>query len=206
MSAQTNRGEQTRAAIIEAAHGLFLQQGYSGTGMRQIATAAGVQPASIYNHFTNKEAIFAAVAAEYGIYHAYEEALSQATGSTVEELIVDLARRIAAALTERKGDLRLLFVDIVELDGQTSHAAFQQILPVVLDFTQRLYALDAGQRLIADIPPMTLMRALLGLFVSYFMMETVLGLDDTALTDERWVEHFVRIFLYGAVRRPGGSG
>jgi AcrR family transcriptional regulator len=203
MSTQTTRGEQTRAAIIEAAHELFLQQGYSGTGMRQIAAAAGIQAASIYNHFPSKEAIFAAVAEEYGIYHAYAEATSQATGDTVETLIADLAHHLAGELTRRKGDLRLLFVDVVELDGRTSREAFQQIVPTILDFVQRLYALDADRHVLAnDVPPLTLMRALLGLFVSYFMMEMILTPDDPAVVDEHWVEHFTRIFLYGALRRP----
>jgi len=203
MSAQTIRGKETRAAIIEAAHELFLQQGYSGTGMRQIAAAAGVQAASIYNHFPNKEAIFAAVAEEYGIYHAYAEALSQATGDAAEELIADQARRFADGLAQHADDLRLLFVDVVELDGQTSRTAFQRVIPIMRDFMQRLYALDADRHaLVDDVPPPTLMRALLGLFVSYFMTEMVLAPGELGLTDERWVEHFVRIFLYGALRRP----
>ncbi|MBU0494668.1 MAG: TetR/AcrR family transcriptional regulator [Chloroflexi bacterium] len=203
MNPPTTQGEQTRAAIIEAAHGLFLQQGYNGTGMRQIAQAAGIQPASIYNHFTNKEAIFAEVAKEYGIYQAYAEALSQATGDTVADLIADQARRFAAGLAQRADDLRILFVDVVELDGQTSRAAFEQAMPFMVEFMQRLYALAPdGQALVDDIPPPTLMRALLGMFVSYFMTQLVLAPDDPALSDERWVEHFTRIFLYGALRRP----
>ena len=57
-----------------------------------------------------------------------------------------------------------------------------------------------GRVLVDDIPPATLMRALLGLFVSYFMTELVLAPDDPALVDGDWVEHFVRIFLYGVTR------
>lgn len=204
MNPLTTQGEQTRAAIVEAAHDLFLQQGYNGTGMRQIAQAAGIQPASIYNHFPNKEAIFAEVAREYGIYQAYAEALSQATGDTVADLIADQAQRLAAGLAQRADDLRILFVDVVELDGQTSRAAFEQAMPFMAEFMQRLYALDPdGRILVDDIPPPTLMRALLGMFVSYFMTQLVLAPDDPALSDEHWVEHFTRIFLYGALRRPG---
>jgi len=205
MSAQTTRGEETRAAIIDAAHELFLQQGYSGTGMRQIASVAGIQPASIYNHFPNKEALFAEVAREYGIYHAYADALSQATGETAADLIADQARRFAAGMAQRADDLRILFVDVVELDGQASRAAFEEAMPFMVEFMQRLYALvpdPNGQALVDDIPPPTLMRALLGMFVSYFMTELVLAPDDPALIDEQWVEHFTRIFLYGALRRP----
>ncbi|MBI3241616.1 MAG: TetR family transcriptional regulator, partial [Chloroflexi bacterium] len=35
-----SKGEQTYAAIIEAAYALFLKKGYHGTSMRQIAERA----------------------------------------------------------------------------------------------------------------------------------------------------------------------
>ena len=55
------KGERTRAEIVHAAHGLFLEKGYSGASMRQIAVRAGIALSGIYNHFDSKEDIFAAV-------------------------------------------------------------------------------------------------------------------------------------------------
>ena len=51
-----SRGERTRAEIIQAAHDLFIQQGYHGTSMRQIAGQAGIALGGLYNHFESKEA------------------------------------------------------------------------------------------------------------------------------------------------------
>ena len=36
------RGEQTRQAILQAAHDLFIKQGYHGTSMRQITREADI--------------------------------------------------------------------------------------------------------------------------------------------------------------------
>ena len=47
----------TRAAIRDAAHELFLQQGYAGTTIRDIADAAGVAPQTVYSRFGSKAAI-----------------------------------------------------------------------------------------------------------------------------------------------------
>ena len=63
------RGEQTRQAIIQAAHDLFLQQGYHGTSMRQIARNAEIALGGLYNHFASKEEVFEAVFLEYHPYH-----------------------------------------------------------------------------------------------------------------------------------------
>ena len=54
-----------RQAILDAAKQLFLQQGYEGTSMDAIASAAGVSKLTLYSHFTDKETLFAcAVAAK----------------------------------------------------------------------------------------------------------------------------------------------
>jgi AcrR family transcriptional regulator len=53
-----SKGKNSRANILRAAHDLFLQQGYHGTSMRQIAEGAGTALGAIYNHFPGKETIF----------------------------------------------------------------------------------------------------------------------------------------------------
>jgi len=46
-------------AIREAAAALFLEKGYQGTSMDEIAAAAQVSKQTIYTHFANKEELFA---------------------------------------------------------------------------------------------------------------------------------------------------
>lgn len=48
-----------REAILDAAMQLFGKQGYSGTSMRDIASAVGVLPGSLYAHIASKEALLA---------------------------------------------------------------------------------------------------------------------------------------------------
>lgn len=58
MSTQPSTGKQR---ILAAAGDLFLSKGYGETSLREIAAAAGIQPASIYHHFSSKEVLFTAV-------------------------------------------------------------------------------------------------------------------------------------------------
>lgn len=51
----------TRDRILDAAEALFAQSGYDGVSMRDLAAAAGLQPASLYNHFASKQALYEAV-------------------------------------------------------------------------------------------------------------------------------------------------
>jgi len=54
--------EQTgRNRVLDAAAELFVAQGYAGTTLREIASAAGIKAGSIYHHFDSKEALFVAI-------------------------------------------------------------------------------------------------------------------------------------------------
>ena len=55
--AARRRGAGTRAAIDDASVDLFAELGYHAASMRQIATAAGIQPGAIYHWYESKEAI-----------------------------------------------------------------------------------------------------------------------------------------------------
>jgi len=59
------RAERTadkRAAVLEAAAKVFLGGGYLGASMDEIADLAGVSKQTVYTYFSNKEALFTAMA------------------------------------------------------------------------------------------------------------------------------------------------
>lgn len=50
-----------RRRVLDAAADLFVAQGFAGTTLRQIASAAGIKAGSIYHHFDSKDDLFVAV-------------------------------------------------------------------------------------------------------------------------------------------------
>lgn len=56
-----NRGQETKEKILNAAISLFSDGVYDRVTMKEIATNAGVKPASIYNHFASKEELLAEI-------------------------------------------------------------------------------------------------------------------------------------------------
>ena len=47
----------TRAAILDAATTLFLERGFDGVSVREIADKADVSPKTVFTHFPQKEAL-----------------------------------------------------------------------------------------------------------------------------------------------------
>ncbi len=55
---------EKRVAVLEAAMALFPSRGYDGVSMDLIAQTAGVSKLTVYNHFADKESLFAAAVTE----------------------------------------------------------------------------------------------------------------------------------------------
>ena len=51
--------EQTRARLLDAAETLFAENGFDGTSLRSITSAAGANLAAVNYHFQSKEGLIA---------------------------------------------------------------------------------------------------------------------------------------------------
>ncbi|EPD56895.1 MULTISPECIES: TetR/AcrR family transcriptional regulator [Streptomyces] len=71
--AETPKGQQTRAKLLEAAEAEFSEHGLAGARVDRIAERSGVNKQRIYAYFGNKEALFAAVMAK--VYAHMSEAV-----------------------------------------------------------------------------------------------------------------------------------
>lgn len=61
---RAQRARETRAALLEAATTLFIEQGWARTGMRDVAKRAGVAVETLYSHFSSKRVLLDAVVDE----------------------------------------------------------------------------------------------------------------------------------------------
>lgn len=196
-----SQGEQTREVIAAAAHQLFLEQGYHGTSMRQIASATGLALGGIYNHFDSKEQIFSEVLIAHHPYLDVLPALQAAQGETVEEFVRDAANRLVSNLDERLDFLKLLFIELVEFNGTHFPQIFELFYPEVIGFAEKF---TREQTELRDIPGPILVRAFIGMFFSYFMTEMLFGQYLPPGSNENVLEYFIEIFLDG-VRLPGAQ-
>jgi TetR/AcrR family transcriptional repressor of mexJK operon len=63
-SPESSPQSSSRQRIVDIARRLFIEDGYLGVSMQQIADIAGLRKASLYHHFRSKESLFADVMAE----------------------------------------------------------------------------------------------------------------------------------------------
>ncbi len=201
---EPSKGERTRQAILDAAEGLILAQGYHATSMRQIATEAGIAVGGIYNHFENKAAIFAALLERHQPYSHIAARLSELPDdATVEATVEQAARIVTRALLQDPVFIPLVMIDIQEFHGDTLAHLVNEVAPAFLAFMQRLVATG---RIRQDIPPAILVRTFASLVVFYALSEIVLAQQDLALfnwpsrQEMDWVGGMVDIFLHGVLR------
>ncbi|GAA3633791.1 TetR/AcrR family transcriptional regulator [Kineosporia mesophila] len=70
------RGDQARARLLAAALQSFVDNGFHGTGTRDIAEAAGMSPAAVYVHYSSKEELLFALSLA-----GHQEALDLVAGA-----------------------------------------------------------------------------------------------------------------------------
>ena len=68
---------EKRAALLEAAISLFLSEGYNGTSLAKVASAAGVSTATLFKHFPTKADLFEAIVTEYWTIESQEAAMPE---------------------------------------------------------------------------------------------------------------------------------
>lgn len=105
----TTRSDIKRRAIVEAATRLFLEKGYPGTSMDEVAAAAEVSKVTVYKQFHDKDQLFSDIV--LGITERAEAIATalQARFDQVEDLEPDL---IAIAMAYATG---VVSVDVIRL-------------------------------------------------------------------------------------------
>lgn len=66
MNRNVERGQATRAHLLEVATRLFAARGYEGTSIEAVLAESGVSRGSLYYHFPGKDALFLAVMEDLG--------------------------------------------------------------------------------------------------------------------------------------------
>ncbi len=197
------RHEHTRTAILQAAHDLFLKQGYHGTSMRQIAQAAQIALGGLYNHFASKENVFEAVFLTFHPYHEVLPMIAAAEGADLEQLVQDAIHRLVQVVEGRPDFMNLMFIEMVEFNSAHARQLFAYLFPQGMQIVQQL--VEPYPEQIRPIPPPMVVRTFLGLFFGYYLTEIALAPAVPAEFSQNAMQYFVDIYLHGilAIEQPG---
>jgi AcrR family transcriptional regulator len=189
--------------IVQAAHDLFVKQGYHGTSMRQIARSAEIALGGLYYHFNSKEQVFKEVFLRYHPYHDVMPVLISAEGETVEQVVGNTIKQMIQALGDRPDFMNLMFIEVVEFNSEHVGELASSLRPYQLEIVERIVQLDRDR--LRPIPPLMLIRTFFGLFFSYLITEIVLAKQAPEEMRENALEYFIDIYLHGILRDNAGT-
>jgi AcrR family transcriptional regulator len=95
VATQGERRAQTRAALLDAAAGLFAARGVDGASVDAIAEAAGRTSGAVYDHFGSKEGLLVALLEGWVDDVAAVIGAELATARTLEERMAALWRNVS---------------------------------------------------------------------------------------------------------------
>jgi AcrR family transcriptional regulator len=94
---QTERKERTRADLVATAHKAFLERGFHGASLDDIAEEAGYSKGAVYSNFAGKDELFLAVLDAYAEHRARVLADAIFDEARLEDSFRAVARSMVAA-------------------------------------------------------------------------------------------------------------
>lgn len=180
--------DDTRARIIAAAKAIYEQNGTRGTTTREVAERAGVNEATLFRHFGNKQALLAAMREGACSLQVFEGVLASLGGHLREDL-----NTIALSMVQTMHAQRaMMCISLAE----NAHAESEPEWRGPLEIMQRLEAFLGEQIRVGHIrgDARRLAAYFLGMCFSYVIARKIWHSYVIEPTD---VETMVDIFLNG---------
>ncbi len=135
------RLESGRREILDVAERLFVERGYEGTSLEQIAAGCGFSVGSIYNFFRNKDALYSAALERHATSLGTSfRASAEAAASGIDK-VVEMARAAVHDLRGHPRQARLTLTSMgVDLDADVDRTSFRAVLEAYAE------AIGEGQR------------------------------------------------------------
>ncbi|MBE0682803.1 MAG: TetR/AcrR family transcriptional regulator [Anaerolineales bacterium] len=194
------KGETTRLQIEDAAIELFMENGYHGTSMRQIAEHAGLALGGIYNHFKSKDEIFEAIIVDKHPYKKLLPVIVDTEGETMDEFLGNAARVVIKELTSQPYYVKLMLIEIVEFNGSHGAALIKEIAPKILPVFEKLVKTKKNLRI---IHPVLLMRSFIGMVLSYIITDMIIANSVlNKFMPKNALDAYVDIYMHGVIKEP----
>ena len=135
------RLESGRREILDVAEQLFVEHGYEGTSLEQIAAGCGFSVGSIYNFFRNKDALYSAALERHATSLGTSFRASAEAATSGIDKVVEMARAAVHDLRGHPRQARLTLTSMgMDLDADVDRTSFRAVLEAYAE------AIGEGQR------------------------------------------------------------
>lgn len=192
--------EASRAAILDAAERLFLERGFAGASMSEIAKISQVTKSLIHHHFGSKDALWREIKRRrFASYHAQQTALF-ASGGPSASLLRESMRVYFRFLRDNPETVRLM--SWVQLEGDRELTEMIQELRDA-GIAYLAAAQEAGV-LRRDVPAPFILMTFVGLVRAWFGDRAHAGEADEAEA-EAYLDCAWAMFSSGALVSSGAA-
>lgn len=183
-----------RSKILTAARGLFIEHGYAGLSMREIAAAVGVSKPALYYHYRDKESLFLAILT--GFFDEIQTLFDDLPGFTAQERLSLLARRIMNLPLDQRALIRLLSQESGQLPPEARAALMEKYQVSFLGRIEGLFddGIQSGE--FRPISPHVALWALLGMLYPYTFVG-ITGTHANGVALEQAADQVLQIFFDG---------
>lgn len=158
--------EQRRESVLRAARKVFLEQGYGGASMRNIAAEAGVNEAMLYRICASKKELFeeaVAVTLEETVSKTVSESLLKATDNPDAQDMRDLARHFIQDLLYAMREIAPLLNAVLLTDHSTGADFYRNRFEPALKDMVAVIESNLGNWPHREFDPDFMMRAIYGM-------------------------------------------
>jgi TetR/AcrR family transcriptional regulator len=176
---QSERADQTRARILEAAVREFSENGLAGARTEQIAEAAGVNKALLYYYFAGKDALYAAALEDVAQRVVTSSMAAMTSDRSAGEQVIHFALNHFDRIHSQQAFQRMMQQEMMRLHRGEENALTPIVERVFRPMMMRLRDLfnegkRSGELIQAD--EWQIMYAALGANVFYFLSAPVVGM------------------------------
>jgi AcrR family transcriptional regulator len=182
----------TRERILAAAERLFARRGFSGTSIRDITDAVGIKPPALYNHFPNKEDLYAEVlsASLRPLIVLIDAAADAADGGPNIENADQIVGRGMDLMREHPHGPALLMLESITGADHLSRVARDWIRPLVERGVSILKENDESGRWSEDVYPNVIWMWFCSVFGHVALSSLYAEVfDEDGLADPAFVRH-----------------
>lgn len=188
MVSRREQALQRRESLLDASLRVFVEKGFDGASMKDIATAAGVTQGLLYHYFEGKDALLETLLRERGFLPRLQDLLATAADRPVATVLSELVREYRRVLAENAGLVSLFF------SGGTN----RQIRAAMLEFV------GAGQDALTEYLDSRVAAAELRAVDTRLLARTLLSTvaANQYMGFDTDPDQLVDLFLDGAAARP----
>jgi AcrR family transcriptional regulator len=190
--------EERRTAILEAALRVWGKRGFDGTSVSEVAREAGLTKGTLYLYFPSKRALLEEALRRYSLRPDVEAGLARLRGQPLGDVVRGLVAVTWRGLVARREIAGLLLRELPNHPEEARRFLEQVVLPLNLLLADYLReALPPGRA--AHLDPIVAARSLLGMVVTFFVSQEVLGgAELLPIPEERILATISELFLRGA--------